>query len=379
MRIAAVDCSGLVASVAVLDEGMLIAEYTVNYKKTHSQTILPMLEEILRMTEINVKDIDAIAVAAGPGSFTGLRIGSATVKGLALALDVPVIPVPTLEALAFNLCGAGSLVCPIMDARRDQVYTGVYSFCGNGTDIEMKEEISGRAVSVTELAGIINNLGKEVIFLGDGVPVYRDRLDTMLEIGHFYAPAHMNLQSSASVATLGEKYYKKGIYESALTHRPVYFRVSQAERERNDAVVIDIMREEDLEEVAKLEEENFSMPWKVDDFRELIDNKDTVYIVARDRGHICGTSGIRNISGEGEITNVVVREEYRESGLGTKLIERLLDEGRKLGCNAFTLEVRVSNAAAIALYKKFGFVSEGVRPGFYEKPVEDAYIMWKRD
>ena len=128
MRILALDSSGLVASVAVVEDGavddQVIAEYTVNYKKTHSQTLLPMLDEIVKMTELDLHTVDAIAVAGGPGSFTGLRIGSATAKGLGLALEKPLIHIPTLEGLAYNLCGIADVVCPIMDARRGQVYTG---------------------------------------------------------------------------------------------------------------------------------------------------------------------------------------------------------------------------------------------------------------
>ena len=125
MRILALDSSGLVASVAVVEkdgeETSTIAEYTVNYKKTHSQTLLPMLDEIAHMTELDLNTVDAIAVAGGPGSFTGLRIGSATAKGLGLALKKPLIHIPTLEGLAYNLWGTDKSVCPIMDARRGQV------------------------------------------------------------------------------------------------------------------------------------------------------------------------------------------------------------------------------------------------------------------
>ena len=114
MKILALDSSGLVASVAVVEDEKLLAEYTVNYKKTHSQTLLPMLDEIGKMIDLDLSTIDAIAVAAGPGSFTGLRIGSATAKGLGLALDKPLIAVPTVDALAYNLYGTDKLVCPIM-------------------------------------------------------------------------------------------------------------------------------------------------------------------------------------------------------------------------------------------------------------------------
>ena len=130
MKILALDSSGLVASVALIQDETLVAEYTMNYKKTHSQTLLPMLDEIKKAVDLDLETLDAIAVAAGPGSFTGLRIGSATAKGLGLALDKPLIPVPTLEALAYNLYDTpeDTLICPIMDARRKQVYTGIYAF-----------------------------------------------------------------------------------------------------------------------------------------------------------------------------------------------------------------------------------------------------------
>ena len=128
MKILGLDSSGIVASVAIVEDENLIAEYTVNYKKTHSQTLLPMLDELVKMTELELDTIDAIAVAAGPGSFTGLRIGSATAKGLGLALKKPLVEIPTVDALAYNLYDARALICPIMDARRSQVYTGIYRF-----------------------------------------------------------------------------------------------------------------------------------------------------------------------------------------------------------------------------------------------------------
>ena len=121
MKILGLDSSGIVASVAVVEDDILVAEYTVNYKKTHSQTLLPMLDEIAKMTELDLNTIDAIAVSGGPGSFTGLRIGSATAKGLGLALNKPLIHVPTLDATAYNLFGASGLICPIKDLDRKSV------------------------------------------------------------------------------------------------------------------------------------------------------------------------------------------------------------------------------------------------------------------
>lgn len=235
MKILALDSSGLVASAAVVENDITIAEYTINHKKTHSQTLLPMLDELRRMTELDLHTLDAIAVAAGPGSFTGLRIGSATAKGLGLALDIPIIPVPTVDALAFNLYGSGGLVCPIMDARRNQVYTGLYAFhkgAGQDARYDMCTMEKQCAVDIAWLAGRINELDRETVFLGDGVSVYRDQLAELLRVRYSFAPACCNRQRASCVAALGAVLYEKGIAGTAAEHVPDYLRLSQAERER---------------------------------------------------------------------------------------------------------------------------------------------------
>ncbi len=230
MRILALDSSGLVASVAIVEEEQTVAEYTVNYKKTHSQTLLPMLDEIVKMTDMDLQTIDAIAVAGGPGSFTGLRIGSATAKGLGLALNKPLIHIPTLEGMAYNLCGSSTIICPIMDARRKQVYTGIYRFVEGKLEV-VEEQM---AIAVEELIQKLNEMGEEVTFLGDGVPVYADCLREGLSVPFTFAPANMNRQRASSVGLLGIEYFKQGKTETAREHQPDYLRVSQAERERNE-------------------------------------------------------------------------------------------------------------------------------------------------
>ena len=134
MKILAIDSSGMPACVAVLEDGILTAEFTVHYKRTHSQTLLPMMEQVRKALELDLDSVDAVAVAGGPGSFTGLRIGSATAKGIGLALDKPLISVPTLEGLAYNFFGTDRIVAAMMDARRNQVFAGVYRFREEGPD-----------------------------------------------------------------------------------------------------------------------------------------------------------------------------------------------------------------------------------------------------
>lgn len=230
MKILGMDSSGLVASVAVVENDILVAEYTVNHKKTHSQTLLPMLDEIAKMTELDLESIDAIAVAAGPGSFTGLRIGAATVKALGLALEMPVVSVPTCHGLAYNLWGTNKLVCPIMDARRNQVYTGVYQFIDGNLEVVKDQD----AMAIDELVEYLNQIGRQVIFVGDGIPVYSDFIKENISCGYEFAPAGFNRQRASSIATYGLKLFLEGKWETADDMKPIYLRKSQAEREREE-------------------------------------------------------------------------------------------------------------------------------------------------
>lgn len=247
-NILAIESSGLTASVAVMSNGRLAAEYTVNNKKTHSQTLLPMINEVMEALELEPGELNCIAISCGPGSFTGLRIGSATAKGLGLALDKPIAEVSTLKGLAYNLCGnEGCVICPIMDARRQEVYTGAYEFVRIETNenretrenskkdsvssFEMKTLITERAVPLTEMLSELEKLGKKVIFNGDAVPVYKDIIAEKFSLEYSFAPETLLLQRAASIAALGEKIFLNGEAKDADVHTPVYLRKSQAERE----------------------------------------------------------------------------------------------------------------------------------------------------
>lgn len=229
MKILGIESSSLVASAAVVTDDELTAEYTVNFKKTHSQTLLPMIDEIVRMLELDLGTIDAIAVAGGPGSFTGLRIGSATAKGLGLAVKKPLIHVPTVDAMAYNLWGSDGLVCPIMDARRSQVYTGLYHM-RHGIQV-VKPQC---AMAMEELIQCLEDIGEPVIFLGDGVPVNREMIEERMRVPYEFAPSSHNRQRAAAVAALGMEYYKKGVTVDAAEFVPDYLRKSQAEREMEE-------------------------------------------------------------------------------------------------------------------------------------------------
>ncbi len=275
MNIVALDGSGLVAGIAVMTEEKLLAEYSVNYKKTHSQTLLPMLDEVLKMIELEPKDIDYIAVANGPGSFTGLRICASTAKGLGLALNKPLVAVPSLDALAYNFEGNDKIICPIMDARRNQVYTATYTFVKksefetinpdleseklddeseitklNKTEIqpensdtelknpemELKTLDSACAEdihdTIQKVCAHAKELGKEVIFLGDGTIPYAKIIAENMNVAYTIAPTQLLMQRAGSLARAALKMIEKNQVTTAMELVPEYFRLSQAERER---------------------------------------------------------------------------------------------------------------------------------------------------
>ena len=227
MRILEIDSSSMVATVAITTDGILNAEYTINHKKTHSQTLLPMIAEIVKMIEIDMDSIDAVAITGGPGSYTGLRIGSATAKGIGLALNKPIINVPTMDALAYNLYSSQYVICPIMDARRGQVYTGIYKF----EETEMKTIKPQCIMMIDELIKELDTIKESVMFLGDGVDVHKQLIDDIMDTKHYYAPASMNRHKASTLGTIAEIYYKNGKTETAKEHKPEYLRLSQAERE----------------------------------------------------------------------------------------------------------------------------------------------------
>lgn len=388
MRVLAIDSSGLTATVAVVEDTQTVAEYTINYKKTHSQTLLPMIDEVVKMTELDLNTIDAIAVAGGPGSFTGLRIGSATAKGLGFALNKPLIHVPTVDGLAYNVYGCEDIICPIMDARRNQVYTGIYTFsrkAGTKEGSNLVEPVfqvikMQMAVSIEELAERLNRYRRPVVFLGDGVPVYGNILAEKLTVPYSFAPAYMNRQRAAVVGTLGIQYYKAGKFETAEEHRPDYLRVSQAERERAQRekeaeIIVRELKVEDSAAVAEMEQQIFSDPWSEKSVMETVQQKQSVCFAAEKAGHILGYLLVYHAADEAEIARIAVQKEARRQGAAGKLMQALEHYCEEHKMEKLLLDVRESNEAARSFYTKNGFVEDGIRQGFYTNPSEDAVLM----
>ena len=225
MKILSVDSSAIVASVALSEDGRLLAEYTINNKNTHSETLLPMIESLLSFFSLNMADIDLFSVSIGPGSFTGVRIGTATVKGLAFASNKPCVGVSTLEAIAYNLRFHKGIVCPVMNARRSQVYTAV--FHSDGEKLERLTE--DLAISIAELDAMLAEYSEEVVLAGDGYDIC---LKGFEKTSVRTVPERLRHQSAFSVAEAALEAYKHEKYCSDKELGVEYLRPSQAERER---------------------------------------------------------------------------------------------------------------------------------------------------
>ena len=227
MKILAIDSTATAASVAVTENEKLLAEYTLLNGNTHSETLLPMVENILCRLGISTKEIELFACSVGPGSFTGVRIGTATIKGLAFATGKPCAGVSTLEALAYNLVGFEGLICPVMNARRSQVYTALFSSDGS----TLTRITDDAAISISELDAMLAKKDIPVRFCGDGYDI------TLAELKNTTVsatPEKLRSQSAYSVACVAFKNHLNGNTVSDAELVSTYLRQCQAERERTE-------------------------------------------------------------------------------------------------------------------------------------------------
>ena len=223
MKVLAIETSTMAGSVALIDGDELVSEYLLNIDITHSERLLLAIDCVMRDTRIPVDEIDGFAISIGPGSFTGLRIGTSTIKGLAYATNKPVVGIPTLDAMAENISFTDYLICPILDARKKQVYTALY-----------KRDAKNRLRKITpDLAidprDLLKKIQERVVFLGDGIKVYHTLIKEVLRDMAFFAPLNLRLPRAANVAKLSLNQFKKKNTLDLNTFTPSYVRPSEAE------------------------------------------------------------------------------------------------------------------------------------------------------
>jgi len=223
MKVLGIDTSTSCGAVGLIDDGEVISDYLLNVPVTHSERLLGAVEFVLREARCPIENIDGWAIALGPGSFTGLRIGVSTVKGLALATGKPVAGVSILDVLASQIAPTPHLICPILDARKKEIYTAFYRYEGESS---LKRQSDYQAIRPENL---VKKITEPTIFLGNGVTTYRDFLLNSLTSSAIFPPAPLHVPHGSMVATLGFALLKKGEHLNLSTFSPLYIRPSEAE------------------------------------------------------------------------------------------------------------------------------------------------------
>ncbi|GAA0717498.1 tRNA (adenosine(37)-N6)-threonylcarbamoyltransferase complex dimerization subunit type 1 TsaB [Clostridium malenominatum] len=225
MKILSLDSATESATCAILEDDKLLGEVVFNYTKQHSIVLMNIIDYLLTNLNLKLSDLDGFAVSKGPGSFTGLRIGAATIKGLSAGSNKPFVSVSTLDSLAFNMAYTDGIICPVLDALRDNVYTSIYKF--NGEKLERLIDYS--AISIEELIGILNSYDEKITFVGE-IEKFKEKLKTSVNDSYF-APNFLNVAKASSLGKLGMELIKSEHWEDINTFAPIYLRKSQAERE----------------------------------------------------------------------------------------------------------------------------------------------------
>lgn len=228
MKILAIESATVTASCAVSEDEVVLGEYTLNHKKTHSEKLMPLIEALMKELELKIQDIDVIAISEGPGSYTGLRIGAAIAKSMAYAVNIPIANVPTTKSLAGNIYDLNKLIVPVMDAKGGRIYTGIYRF-ENGELVTVKEQFP---CNIEELIDLLNEYKEPVIFNGDGSVNYRNIIEEKLNCTANFAPGKFNYLNASTLAYIGFQMASKGELIKASDFKPQYLRLSQAERNK---------------------------------------------------------------------------------------------------------------------------------------------------
>ena len=231
MKILAIDTSTMLGGIAIMDESLLIAESRLNVKSTHSERLMTEIEHCLKQSGVKISDIDVFAVATGPGSFTGLRIGLSTIKGFSYATGKPIVSVPTLEALAWNFPYSRYPVCTMLDARKKEVYAALFKWEGENL-IRLINETSAKPEEFVRDALRVTHDDK-FIFAGEGAVLYRDKIIEAVGEKAIFASPEKTVPSPANVAVLGLKKAKAGEFSEPVSLIPMYIRKSEAEVKEN--------------------------------------------------------------------------------------------------------------------------------------------------
>ena len=369
MKVLSMETSSKICSVAILEDKNLIKKIELNNGLTHSESLMPLIKQILEEANLTLSQMDLFVCDIGPGSFTGIRIGVATVKAFSDSLDIPAVGISSLEGLAYSIKTNG-IICSMIDCKNDNCYYAVYQL--ENDQYTLLE--SPKADSVENCLTFLNYkyANSNITFVGDACEVYKDKIET--SSSNFILSDNDNL-STVDVYALGiagiHKYTQFGEDKNLL---PLYLKKPQAQRQlEGKNMVIENMKISDLEH---LDISNFDDFWNMDILKDELTSETSQFVCAKYENKIVGFAGIKMVLDEADIMNIAVKKDYRRQGIATLLLNHILNICKENGIQTVNLEVNEENFSAISLYQKFGFKECGRRKQYYDNKY-DAILMKK--
>ena len=374
MKVLAIDTSSKRCSVCISEDNTIITHLFNDDEKTHSVKLMPMVEKAFKEANMSLDDISLLVCCTGPGSFTGVRIGIATVKAFSDVKNIPVVGISSLESLAYNvkdLVKDNYLVCSLIDAKNENVYCGIYTF-NNTICNQLLFTFDNINTIMQKVKDVSANYDK-IIFVGDASNIYINEIKTTFTNAIFVAN-EQNMQNGCSLITAGINAYQKGKFGNSDTLHPVYLRKSQAERDLEKNIKIYEMTELDLSLISPNFNSEFDEFWNISILKDDLKEDNSTYFVAKINDEIVGFAGMKKIFEEIEIMNIVTKVNKSHLGIGTKLLHYLIDNAKQQNVKTINLEVNENNQYAIALYEKFNFKRIGLRKKYYNN-TDDAILM----
>ena len=370
MKILSIDTASNICGVSILQDTHLICKLDQDTGRTHSENLMPIIQQAFKQSNLSLQDIDLLACDNGPGSFTGIRIGIATVKAFQDSLSIPCVGINSLEALAYSIKKEG-LIASIIDCKNDNCYFALYQLKNDNYE----EIISPTAETITDALKLCQQNSFNAInltFVGDGSEKYKELILAKFE-NCVLAPSKNNSLNSYYVGLAG---LAKGNEKKSEDILPLYLKKPQAQRQLEEKlkdIKITPMTLEDLNQIANILVSDFDDYWNYDILRNELKTENSKYLVAKLNEEIVGFAGIKVMVDEADIMNIVVKKTFRNQGIGTLLLKKLMDLSRELNCISITLEVMEENYPAIHLYKNLGFTQIGIRKNYYQD--KNALIM----
>ena len=369
MKVLSIETSSKICSVAILENKNLIKKIELNNGLTHSETLMPLIKQILEETNLTLSQMDLFVCDIGPGSFTGIRIGVATVKAFSDSLQIPSVGISSLEGLAYSIKNDG-IICSMIDCKNDNCYYSVYQ-------LENKHYTLLQAPKADSVENCLNFLhykytNSTITFVGDACEVYKDKIETaspMFILSDNEAPNHVDVYLLGIAGV--NKYTQSGEDKYLL---PLYLKKPQAQRQlEGKNMVIENMNITDIE---NLDISDFDDFWNMDILKEELTSETSQFFCAKYENKIVGFAGIKIIIDEADIMNIAVKKDYRRQGIATLLLNHILNICKEKEINTIHLEVNEENFSAISLYQKLGFKECGRRKQYYDNTY-DAILMKK--